>query len=312
MYEGTTVKIKLSLYNSIEFACPLWYIILKNMPGPHDLDFFFFFFFFFCWDGIHWKKTNKARQNFTKLHVDHIFCTKSLKRADSTSRGGALPKNMWRVCAATLTPIFKPPVTEWPPFLFFTFCSHLMTPIFKMLSHLMTPFFRNIYRWKWASCSHWMTLIFTNKWPPRDMYPNFFGRRNSCYIEFCTKIESLTKWPPFFFFKLKSSLKDPFFFIVLTKWPPIFLLSSLKDPLFSLFSLSPKDPYFGGRVRTYPSLPYVSAPPPPSTSTSILYNFLSNDRVGFLFLFFEFSTLSKLCVKSRIISRVKTILPCRS
>ena len=30
------------------------------------------------------------------------------------------------------------------PFLFFTFCSHLMTPIFKMLSHLMTPFFRNI------------------------------------------------------------------------------------------------------------------------------------------------------------------------
>ena len=49
--------------------------------------------------------------------------------------GGALPKNMWRVCAATLTPIFKPPVTEWLPF-FFTFCSHLMTSIFKMLSHL--------------------------------------------------------------------------------------------------------------------------------------------------------------------------------
>ena len=32
--------------------------------------------------------------------------------------GGELPKNMWRVCAATLTPIFKPPVTEWPPFYF--------------------------------------------------------------------------------------------------------------------------------------------------------------------------------------------------
>ena len=32
--------------------------------------------------------------------------------------GGALPKNMWRVCAATLTPIFKPPVTEWPLFIF--------------------------------------------------------------------------------------------------------------------------------------------------------------------------------------------------
>ena len=25
---------------------------------------------------------------------------------------------MWRVCAATLIPIFKPPVTEWPPFYF--------------------------------------------------------------------------------------------------------------------------------------------------------------------------------------------------
>ena len=32
---------------------------------------------------------------------------------------GALPKNMWRVCAATLIdPIFKLPVTEWPPFYF--------------------------------------------------------------------------------------------------------------------------------------------------------------------------------------------------
>ena len=33
--------------------------------------------------------------------------------------GGTLPKNMWRVCAATLTPIFKPPVNvrpHWPPF----------------------------------------------------------------------------------------------------------------------------------------------------------------------------------------------------
>ena len=33
-------------------------------------------------------------------------------------RGGALPKNTWWVCAATFTPIFKPPVTEWPPIYF--------------------------------------------------------------------------------------------------------------------------------------------------------------------------------------------------
>ena len=57
-----------------------------------------------------------------------------------TPKPRALPKNMWRVCAATLTLIFKPPVTEWP-ILFFTFCSHLMTPIFKMLSHFGPPFF---------------------------------------------------------------------------------------------------------------------------------------------------------------------------
>ena len=64
-----------------------------------------------------------------------------------------------------------------------------------------------------------------------------------------------------FFLQTEVFTKDPLLFIDLTKWPPIFLLSSLKDPLFSLFSLSPKDPYFGGRVRTSPSLPYVSALP---------------------------------------------------
>ena len=107
------------------------------------------------------------------------------------------------------------------------------------------------------SCSHWswMTPIFTNKWPPRDMYPIFVWKEGFMSL---LKDWELTKWPPFFLaFKLKSSLKDPLFFIVLTKWPPIFLLSSLKDPIFIL---SPKDPYFWGRVRTSPSLPYVIPP----------------------------------------------------
>ena len=53
-------------------------------------------------------------------------------------------------------------------------------PHFKMLSHLMTPFFRNIYRWKWGSCSHWMTPIFTDKWWPRDMYPIFVWKEDLC------------------------------------------------------------------------------------------------------------------------------------
>ena len=78
-----------------------------------------------------------------------------------------------------------------------------------------------------------------------------------------------------FALRLSASRDDPLFYLqteVFTKRPTsfysphqmtpyIFLLSSLKEPLFSLFSLSPKDPYFGSRVRTYPSLPYVSAPP---------------------------------------------------
>ena len=45
---------------------------------------------------------------------------------------------------------------------------------------------------------------------------------------------------------------------------PYFSLVLTERPLFSLFSLSPKDPYFRGRVRTSPSLPYVSTPPPRS------------------------------------------------
>ena len=52
--------------------------------------------------------------------------------------GGSLPKNTRRVCAATLTLIFKPPVTEWPPFIFHI----LLSPNdshFQNASHLMTP-----------------------------------------------------------------------------------------------------------------------------------------------------------------------------
>ena len=74
--------------------------------------------------------------------------------------GGTLPKNMWRVYVRPHWPPFSNRLSLNDPFLFFTFCSHLMTPIFKMLSHLMTPFFRHIYRWKWASCAHWIDAHF--------------------------------------------------------------------------------------------------------------------------------------------------------
>ena len=119
------------------------------------------------------------------------------------------------------------------PFLFFTFCSHLMTPIFKMLSHLMTPFFRNIYRWKWMSCSHWMTPIFTNKWPPRDIYPKFVWN------------------DPLYFFKLNSLLKDPFFFYSPHQMTPYFSFV-LNERLLYLYLVF---------HRTTPTLGVVSAHP---------------------------------------------------
>ena len=169
---------------------------------------------------------------------------------------------MWRVCAATLTTIFKTPVTEWPLFIFHILLSP-NAPHFQNALSLNDPLFLEIFIGE--NGRHALTEW--RPFPPINDHlvictQYLFGRRDSCscLIEFRTKIESLTKWPPFFF-KLKFSLKDPFFFIVLTKWPPIFLLSSLKDHRFSLFSLLLKDPYFGGLVRTSKSLPYVSATP---------------------------------------------------
>ena len=96
-----------------------------------------------------------------------------------------------------------------------------------------------------------------------------------------------------FFLQTEVFTKRPILLIVITKWPPIFILSSLKDPLFSLFSLSPKDPYFEGRVRTSPSLPYVSAPPPPTSASSAL-------------LGIQKSCLSKIlyCIKDCIVSSI--------
>ena len=48
-----------------------------------------------------------------------------------------------------------------------------------------------------------------------------------------------------FFLKTEGFTKRSLFFIVPTKWPPIFLLSSLKDPLFSLLVCHRKTPTLG-------------------------------------------------------------------
>ena len=65
-----------------------------------------------------------------------------LPTRDCEARGGGeLPKNVWRVCAATLTTIFKPPVTEWPLFIF-----HILLlpndPHFQNALSLKDPLFK--------------------------------------------------------------------------------------------------------------------------------------------------------------------------
>ena len=59
---------------------------------------------------------------------------------ETINLGGALPKNMWRVCAATLTSIFKPPVTEWPLFIFHILLSR-NDPHFQNALSLNDPLF---------------------------------------------------------------------------------------------------------------------------------------------------------------------------
>ena len=100
--------------------------------------------------------------------------------------GGALLKNRWRGCAATLNPLFKPPVTEWPLFIFqlaLTDVSH---------SSALIPIENE--------CSHWMA--------------HFIKKKKSCLGN------ALTEWPLFskkqiyLFFKKKMgfSTKAPYYY----------------------------------------------------------------------------------------------------
>ena len=78
--------------------------------------------------------------------------------------------------------------------------------------------------------------------------------------KFCTKIESLTKWP-FLFLKTEGFTERPLLYINLTKWPPIFLLSSLKDPFFLYLVRHRKTPTL--RVlAAHPHHSHIWVPPP--------------------------------------------------
>ena len=89
-----------------------------------------------------------------------------------SGEGGALPKNMWRVCAATLTPIFQTPVTEWPLFIFHILLSP-NDPHFQNALSLNDPPFEKYLSVKMGVMLSLNDTIFTNKWPPHDMYPIF-------------------------------------------------------------------------------------------------------------------------------------------
>ena len=96
--------------------------------------------------------------NLLKIHPIYViwvpmFVMKthwSLSKIDiSTSKGRHIPggrhslKYVMGMCGH-IDPHFQTAYHWMTPFLFFTFCSHLKTPIFKMLSYLMALFFRNI------------------------------------------------------------------------------------------------------------------------------------------------------------------------
>ena len=90
--------------------------------------------------------------------VDRPTCTVMWPGMWSLMRGGHSLKYV-TVCAATLTH-FQTACHRMTPFIF-----HILhspnDPHFQNALSLneLTPFFRNIHRWKWPSCSHWMTPI---------------------------------------------------------------------------------------------------------------------------------------------------------
>ena len=154
---------------------------------------------------------------------------------------------MWRVCAATLTPIFKTPVTEWRPFYF----SHIVLspndPHFQNALSLNDPILRN----KMLSLSDpffFIEIIALTEWPTFSPINDLllictqylFGTRNFVVAKFCTKIKSLTKWPPFFL-KTEGFTKRSFFFYSPHQMIPHFYFVLTERPPF-LFSMSPKDP----------------------------------------------------------------------
>ena len=101
-----------------------------------------------------------------------------------------------------------------------------------------------------------------------------------CMDKFCTKIESLTKWPPFFLKKnLKASLKRLPSFYSPHQMTPYFSFVLTERPSFSSLNLSPKTPIILWGSCPHMALPYVNAFPPGLCNAYIISLIISQKGV---------------------------------
>ena len=99
-----------------------------------------------------------------------IFCRIRKSSAESGRVGSQGGGHSLKICDGYVRP-------HWPPFSNLLslndplFILHILLspndPHFQNALSLNDPFLE-IYPWKWGSCSHWVTPIFTDKWRPRD------------------------------------------------------------------------------------------------------------------------------------------------
>ena len=118
----------------------------------------------------------------------------------------------------------------------------------------LTPLFRNIHRWKWPACSHWMTPI------PTSWYVPNISLEGGIYV--VAKRLRAHKMTPFFLQTEVFTKRPLLFFIVLTKWPPIFPLSDHWKTPFFLYLVSHRKTLLLGSCPHIPVTSICDCPPP--------------------------------------------------
>ena len=138
-----------------------------------------------------------------------------MKKVYSLTRGEG---HSLKICGGYVRPHWPPfsnRLSLNDPFSFFTFCSHLMTP-FSKCSLTLTPFLEIFID---ENGRHALT-----EWRP-------FLPIND-HLVICTQYLFDPRNDPLFFFKLKSSLKDHFFFYSPHQMTPYFSFVLTERPLF--------------------------------------------------------------------------------